>query len=100
MHNRIKTLLISLVLFLIISCEKEKIFIFHNCSNSVEAEIDILRSVRLNRDYLQKNGITIIEKDNKCGFTFIYGDKSKYMEGSMTDIDLMMEIKSFYEIKN
>jgi hypothetical protein len=100
MHNRIKTLLILFVLLLTISCKKEKTFTVHNCADNIEASKDILRSVKLNRDYLQKNNITIIEEDNKCGFTFKYRERSKYIEGSMTDIDLMMEIKSFYNIKN
>ena len=99
MRNKIKILSLLVVLFLMTSCKKEKTIIVHNCPHSTEAEIDILRSVRLNKDYIKKNYITIKEEDNKCGFTFIYGEESKYMEGSMTDIDLMMEIKSFYNLK-
>lgn len=100
MHNRIETLLISFALFLTLSCEKEKTFIVHNCSDNIEAEMDILRSVKINRNYLQKNDITIIEENNNCGFTFKYGERSKFIYGSMTDVDLKLEIKSFYNIND
>lgn len=68
--------------------------------NSIEANNDILRSVNSNRDYLDQNSIQIIEDNNNCGFTLIFGNKKKFINGSITDIDLMLEIKSFYQIEN
>jgi len=81
------------------SCTEQKLLIIHDCSSSVESELDILRSLELNKEYLEKNEVKFKVESDKCGFTFIHGDRTKFIEGSMTDIDLMLEIKSFYNLK-
>ena len=97
MHDKI--ILIFFTLFIIVSCTKKRKIVVHNCSDIVEAEIDILRSIQLNKKFLNENEIKVEEQSKKCGFTFIYGNKTKYIEGGMTDIDLKSEIKSFYNLK-
>jgi len=100
MKNRLKILLSILILFLMNSCTEQKMLIVHDCSSNVEAELDILRSLELNKEYLENNEVEFKVESDKCGFTFIHGDRSKFIKGSMTDIDLMLEIKSFYYLKD
>ena len=101
MRNNFFKAIIVLFMFLVISsCEKDKEIVVHFCSDNTEAKSDILRSLDLNSEYLKTNGISYKKDENKCGFTFIYGNKEEFVEGSMTDIDLRMKIKSFYDLKD
>ena len=99
MLNKIKILVVLFVFTLIISCSKTKRIMVHSCSNNVEANADILRSLEMNTNYLKENNIEIKTDNEKCGYTLIYNNEEKFIEGSMTDVDLMLEIKSFYNLK-
>lgn len=99
MHNKIKLFVTLLVFVLIVSCSETKKIIVHNCSNNTEANADILRSVNMNINYLKENNIEIKTVNEKCGYTLIYNNEEKFIEGSMTDVDLMLEIKSFYKLE-
>ena len=57
MQNKI--ILILFTLFVIISCTKKRKIIVHNCSDIIEAEIDILRSIQLNKKLLNENEIKV-----------------------------------------
>jgi len=37
-------------------------------------------------------------EDSKCGYLMRSGDREKFIYGAMTDVDLWMEIKQFFEI--
>lgn len=101
MQNKIlKVIVVLSVFFILSSCEKNKEIVVHFCSDNIEAKADILRSLDLNLEYLEKNDISYKKNKSKCGFTFTYGNKEEFIEGSMTDIDLMMKIKSFYDLKD
>ncbi|NCP21461.1 MAG: hypothetical protein COS42_12405 [Flavobacteriales bacterium CG03_land_8_20_14_0_80_35_15] len=94
-------ILVMLSVFVLIttSCTETKRIIVHSCSNNIEANADILRSLELNTNDLKENNIEIKMDNEKCGYTLIYNNKEKFIEGGMTDIDLMLEIKSFYKLK-
>jgi hypothetical protein len=38
------------------------------------------------------------EKDDKCGYLLRFGEREKLIKGAMTDVDLWMVIKQFFEI--
>ena len=99
MLNKIKILIALSVFVLIISCSETKKIIIHNCPNTIEANVDILRSLDINTIYLKENNIEIRTVSENCGYTLIYNNEKKFIEGSMTDVDLMLEIKSFYKLK-
>lgn len=99
MQNKIKLLVTLLVFVSIVSCSETKRIIVHDCSNNTEANVDILRSVNMNINYLKENNIEIKTVNEKCGYTLIYNNEEKFIEGSMTDVDLMLEIKSFYKLE-
>tara|TARA_B110000090_G_scaffold172820_1_gene193596 strand:+ start:80 stop:382 length:303 start_codon:yes stop_codon:yes gene_type:complete len=99
MLNKIKILVTIYVFVLITSCNGTKRIIVYNCSNNTEANADILRSLEMNTNYLKKNNIEIMIVNEECGYTFIYNNEEQFIEGSMTDVDLMLEIKSFYKLE-
>ncbi|MDA9316380.1 hypothetical protein N9Q58_00510 [Polaribacter sp.] len=99
MLNKIKILVTLSVFVLIASCSETKRIIVHNCSNNTEANADILRSIDMNTNYLKENNIEIKTVNDNCGYTLIYKSEKKFIEGSMTDVDLMLEIKSFYKLE-
>ena len=99
MLNKIKILVMLSVFVLITSCSEAKRIIVHSCPNNVEANADILRSLEMNTNYLKENNIEIKTDNEKCGYTLIYNNEEKFIEGSMTDVDLMLEIKSFYKLE-
>ena len=37
-------------------------------------------------------------KDDKCGYLLRFGERIKFIEGAMTDVDLWMELKDFFEL--
>jgi hypothetical protein len=53
----------------------------------------------MNTNYLKENNIEVKMVNKNCGYTFIYKNEKKIIQGSMTDVDLMLEIKSFYRLK-
>lgn len=99
MLNKIKIYLILLVFVLITSCNETKKIIVHSCPGSPEANADILRSIDKKSDLFKKNNIEVIVKDDKCGYTLISKNKKRFIYGSMTGIDLLLEIESFYDLK-
>lgn len=96
MHS--KTLILLGLFFF--SCQKEKKIIVHNCSNSIEASSDIQRTLELNINFLKENNILFEVNNDKCGFTFINGNSKDFKNGSMTDIDFYLFVKTFYGIKD
>ncbi len=71
--------------------------LFH-CSD-VEADQDIIRSVNNIKNQLSNSQIIWKEeKDDKCGYLLKFGEREKLIEGAMTDVDLWMELKDFFEL--
>jgi len=92
-------LIIIICFLIIVSCKKHKEVIVHECPSNLEAKTDILRALNLNSEYLNINEIKYKVMNDKCGFTFIYGNQIKFIEGSMTDIDFYLEVQSFYNLE-
>ncbi len=64
-----------------------------------EANQDIVRSVNNIKKQLSDSGISWEqEKDNKCGYLLRFGEREKFIKGAMTDVDLWMELKDFFEL--
>jgi len=64
-----------------------------------EANQDIIRSVNNIKKQLSNSQIIWKEeKDDRCGYLLKFGEREKLIEGAMTDVDLWMEIKQFFEI--
>jgi hypothetical protein len=38
------------------------------------------------------------DKDDRCGYLLKFGERGKLIDGAMTDVDLWMEMKQFFEI--
>jgi hypothetical protein len=38
------------------------------------------------------------EKDDRCGYLLKFGEREKFIKGAMTDVDLWIVIKQFFEI--
>jgi len=71
--------------------------LFH-CSD-VEADQDIIRSVKNIKNQLSNSQIIWKEeKDDRCGYLLKFGEREKLIEGVMTDVDLWMELKDFFEL--
>jgi hypothetical protein len=64
-----------------------------------EANQDIIRSVNNIKKNLSDSGISWEqEKDDKCGYLLKFGEREKLIEGAITDVDLWMELKDFFEL--
>jgi len=61
--------------------------------------LDIIRSVNNIKNQLSNSQIIWKEeKDDRCGYLLKYGEREKFIEGAMTDVDLWMELKDFFEL--
>ncbi len=79
------------------SYRSKSLTLFH-CSD-VEADQDIIRSVTNIKNQLSNSQIIWKEeKDDKCGYLLKYGEREEFIKEAMTDVDLWMEIKQFFEI--
>ena len=71
--------------------------VFH-CSD-VEADQDLIRSVNNIKNQLSNSQIIWKEdKDDRCGYLLKFGEREKFIKGAMTDVDLWMELKDFFEL--
>jgi len=64
-----------------------------------EANQDIVRSINNIKKQLSNSHIIWNEEMvNRCGYLLKFGEREKFIKGAMTDVDLWMEIKQFFEI--
>ena len=79
--------------------KKPKVVKYFTCEDA-ETDSDIRNSISQNRDFLEKYGVKIIVKENrkKCGYMLKNGKAKKKIEGAMTDADLKIELKTFFDI--
>ncbi len=97
-----KILAILLILTITLhSCRvaEKSIIVYNQCSDA-EAAQDLVRSMDLNRKNLKNNNITVKgSNEDKCGYQFKHKDKEKFFEGAMTDMDLLLEIEEFFDLR-
>lgn len=76
---------------------KREVIVYSNCS-SKETSSDILYSIDQIKTQLEEKSIAIkIDKQRKqCGYLFIDGNKRKTITFTLTDLELIQEIKKFY----
>jgi len=74
---------------------------YYTGCNSIEAELDLERSVTLLRKRLESNDILIIHSQGSsyCGYKLSAGSKDKELKGAMTDYGLALEIEDFFDLK-
>jgi len=79
------------------SYRSKSLTLFH-CTDG-EADQDLIRSVNNIKNQLSNSQIIWKEeKDDKCGYLLKFGEREKLIEGVMTDVDLWMELKDFFEL--
>jgi len=77
---------------------KKRIDFFSNCGDP-EISADILYSVERINDFAISNNVVITSSDErKCGYLFV-NDTNEFVEGALTDYDLLMKAKDFFEQK-
>ena len=77
---------------------KKTLVIHVGCGGEGEAADDLGYSVDKNKKELAALGVEIKvdEKAGTCGYTLKDGRRSKHLRGAMTDVDLHLEIDTFY----
>ena len=101
----IKAVLFSLLLLNSYSCvsnemsKQKEITVLLGCEMS-DANNDLLYSIDGIKKFTDKNHIKVIinETDKRCGYLLTWSSE-KYIEGAITDYDLMMEAKSFFKLE-
>lgn len=78
--------------------DEMSITVYNNCSD-VEARQDLQRSVDKNKTRFQSSNITVnIRKENKCGYLLKYKNQERFIQGAITDMDLLVEAERFFDI--
>ena len=99
LNCKMKVLLIILIP-IVVCCSGDdmSITVYNSCSDA-EATLELMRSVDKNKEYLKKNGIDVhVSSDTRCGYLLKRRNEQKFIEGAMTDIDLLMEAEKFFRI--
>jgi len=76
------------------------VYYYQNCGN-VESNADLLNSIEKVEELLKKANITVKKGigDYDCGYKLVMSDKEKFVEGAMTDIDLILLAEEFFDLK-
>lgn len=97
---------LSLILTLVIglTCSPNKddklIYYYKNCGD-VESNSDLLNSIKKVKGLFNKNNILIKKgkDDRKCGYKFTVKEREEFIEGTMTDIELILMSEEFFDLK-
>lgn len=92
-------LILSIILLSCSAAEETSITVYNKYSDA-ETTQDLERSIDQNKMDIENNNITLKESnEDKCGYLFKYKDKEKFIEGAMTDIDLLLEMEQFFDLR-
>lgn len=95
--------IISLLVVSSISCvsqevNERKLVVLTNCGDP-EISADIIYSIESLVGFTDSNNIEVqVEKEEeKCGY-YLISNRTKFIDGVLTDYDLMLEAKTFFKL--
>jgi hypothetical protein len=83
------------------SASKERfVYYFLGC-DEVEVYSDIEVSIDGFAKFASENNIRLVrgEESRKCGYFFVVGERFEFVESALTDVDLLLMSKEFFQIE-
>lgn len=77
----------------------KRIVVYNTFCSDEEAAEDLEYSIKQLSDFMSKHHIMVKKGNEGCGY-ILEGKQIKPIKGTLTDYDLMMEITSFFNLKN
>ena len=76
-----------------------KVLEYYSTCDDAEAFADIIYSIENNYTFIDANDLEVRENNKKvsCGYFLIWGKKKKEISTTLTDMELLEELMTFYK---